>query len=490
MQHSYAVLADHIKAAIRTHEYRVGDRLPSVRELAAAQGVSVSTATRCYRLLEHEGYAQARYKSGMYVADWKALRQARAAPETAPPPAPAGVEYDMLASLQHRMTQLYALTAQPLPLALHLASAAPEWYPCETLARIAQRLLRENPRLLGAYPSGTGLPAFKHEVLRHLAACGIDADPRDLLITNGATEAMQIALRAVARPGDTVIVESPVYFGLLQTIEHLGLRALEVPCVPGQGMSLEALEYALEHHGGVRAVVAMPSFQNPLGACMSEAAKRRLLKIVQRHDIALIEDDVFGDLGSAAERPPAVKAWDRDGRVIYCGSCSKSMAPGFRLGWVLGGRHQRQLESLKIGSSLAAPLLEQQVLADYMKSGRLPAHLRRLRTQLAQAAASARACAQRHFPQGTRVLGPEGGWWLWLELPEPADTLALLRVAVSQGIAYTPGALFSAAGKHGHCLRLNVARPWSAEMAAGLERLGQAARLAATRNQAASACRA
>ena len=141
----------------------------------------------------------------------------------------------MLASLQHRMTQLYALTAQPLPLALHLASAAPEWYPCETLARIAQRLLRENPRLLGAYPSGTGLPAFKHEVLRHLAACGIDADPRDLLITNGATEAMQIALRAVARPGDTVIVESPVYFGLLQTIEHLGLRALEVPCVPGQG---------------------------------------------------------------------------------------------------------------------------------------------------------------------------------------------------------------------------------------------------------------
>ena len=253
MQHSYAVLADHIKAAIRTHEYRVGDRLPSVRELAAAQGVSVSTATRCYRLLEHEGYAQARYKSGMYVADWKALRQARAAPETAPPPAPAGVEYDMLASLQHRMTQLYALTAQPLPLALHLASAAPEWYPCETLARIAQRLLRENPRLLGAYPSGTGLPAFKHEVLRHLAACGIDADPRDLLITNGATEAMQIALRAVARPGDTVIVESPVYFGLLQTIEHPGLRALEVPCVPGQGMSLEALEYALEHHGGVRA---------------------------------------------------------------------------------------------------------------------------------------------------------------------------------------------------------------------------------------------
>ena len=387
------------------------------------------------------------------------------------------------------MTQLYALTAQPLPLALHLASAAPEWYPCETLARIAQRLLRENPRLLGAYPSGTGLPAFKHEVLRHLAACGIDADPRDLLITNGATEAMQIALRAgsparryrhrriarVLRPAPDHRTPGPARAGS-------SLRARP-------GMSLEALEYALEHHGGVRAVVAIPSFQNPLGACMSEAAKRRLLKIVQRHGIALIEDDVFGDLGSAAERPPAVKPGIATAGSSIADRAARA-APGFRLGWVLGGRHQRQLESLKIGSSLAAPLLEQRVLADYMKSGRLPAHLRRLRTQLAQAAASARACAQRHFPQGTRVLGPEGGWWLWLELPEPADTLALLRDAVSQGIAYTPGALFSAAGKHGHCLRLNVARPWSTEMAAGLERLGLAARLAATRNQAAPARRA
>ena len=197
----------------------------------------------------------------------------------------------------------------------------------------------------------------------------------------------------------------------------------------------------------------------------------------------LDRDDVFGDLGSAAERPPAVKAWDRDGRVIYCGSCSKSMAPGFRLGWVLGGRHQRQLESLKIGSSLAAPLLEQQVLADYMKSGRLPAHLRRLRT-------SWRRPPPRRAPARSGIFPRARGCWARRRLVAVAGTaragrhLALLRVAVSQGIAYTPGALFSAAGKHGHCLRLNVARPWSAEMAAGLERLGPA-RLAATRNQAA-----
>ncbi|MCG2600980.1 MAG: PLP-dependent aminotransferase family protein, partial [Achromobacter sp.] len=218
------------------------------------------------------------------------------------------------------------------------------------------------------------------------------------------------------------------------------------------------------------------TFQNPLGDCMPDAAKQRLLKIAQRHDLTVIEDDAFGDLGHKTERPPAIKAWDRDGRVIYCGSCGKSMAPAFRLGWVLGGKRHRQLESLKVSNSLAAPLLEQQVLADYMKSGKLPAHLRKLRTRLAAVVPPARDSVRQHFPAGTRVSGPEGGWWLWLELPEPIDTLSLLRTAVRQGISYTPGALFSASGKYGNCLRLNIARPWTPPLAAGLRALGQAMR--------------
>ena len=197
MQHSYAVLADHIRR--HPHPRVPRGRPPALRARTGRRAsVSVSTATRCYRLLEHEGYAQARYKSGMYVADWKALRQARAAPRRAARAGRRRVRHAGLAAAPN--DPALRADGQPLPLALHLASAAPEWYPCETLARIAQRLLRENPRLLGAYPSGTGLPAFKHEVLRHLAACGIDADPRDLLITNGATEAMQIALRAWPGP--------------------------------------------------------------------------------------------------------------------------------------------------------------------------------------------------------------------------------------------------------------------------------------------------
>ena len=481
MQHSYMHLAQGLMDDIKANRYAIGERLPSVREYAAVQGVSASTTTRCYRYLESMGLVQARSKSGMFVADWKALqpqrraadKQARAAIQRPP------VEYDKLVSLQHRMTELYSLTAQPLHLGLHLANASPEWYACEALARIGQRQLRSNPLAIGAYPTGTGLPAFKTQLVQHLALCGVDLQPEELLVTNGSTEALSVALRAVAQPGDAVIVESPVYFGLLQMLENLGLKAVEVPCVPGSGISLEALEYALEHHPGVRAVVAMPNFQNPLGCTMPEKNKKRLLKLVEQHDIALIEDDVFGDLSHAQtldhERPQPVKAWDRHGRVIYCGSCSKSVAPAFRVGWIAGGRYQARIESLKLSNSLVTPLFDQAVLAEFMQAGGLPLHLRKLRAHLASNVPLAVAAVRKYFPTGTQVVSPAGGWWLWIALPEHVDTLVLLRLAVAKGIAFTPGALFSASSKFGHFLRLNVARPWGREMEQGIKTLGKLA---------------
>ncbi len=477
MQHSYLELAQLLRQAIEGAHYACGDRLPSVRDTALKHGVSVSTVMRCFRHLETQGLVEARPKSGMYVADWKGRAAARIAATAFPtaaviPP----VEYGKLVSLQHRMGELYSLTSQPLQLGLHLASAAPGWYPCEALAKSGQRLLRSDPLSLGTYPTGTGLPALKEALLHWLARVGVDLKPAELLITNGSTEALSVALRALARPGDAVIVESPVYFGLLQMIEHLGMRAIEVPCVPGVGLSLEALEYALEHQPGVRAVVAMPNFQNPLGCTMSEKNKRRLLRLVEQHDIALIEDDVFGDLSPTPERPQPVKAWDRQGRVIYCGSCSKSVAPGLRLGWVAGGRYQSHIESIKLSSSLVTPLLEQAILAGYLQSGALPLHLRQLRERLGVNVPLARQVVLDNFPVGTEVVSTAGGWWLWLALPDTVDTLALLRLSVAQGIAFTPGAMFSCGAKFSHCLRVNIARPWGRDMETGLQTLGHLTR--------------
>lgn len=228
MPHTYRQIARTLQADIEAGRYASGEKLPSVRQLAQRMGVSMSSVTRCYRHLEALGYVTARLKSGMYVADWKAVASPlHAAAATRPADLPA-LEFRKLASVQDRLSQLHALTAQPLRLDLHLANATPAWYPCEALARMGQRLLRSQPELLGHYPTGTGLPALKLELLRHLGRCGLDLTADDLLITHGGTEAMQLALRAVTQPGDTVVVESPVYFGLLQVVEGLGLKALEV----------------------------------------------------------------------------------------------------------------------------------------------------------------------------------------------------------------------------------------------------------------------
>lgn len=479
MPHSYLALARQLKADIRRQRLAVGERLPSVRALAQAHGLSVDTVQRCHRHLEHEGYVQTRAKSGTYVADWKALQRVRQAGAEAPaaPVAPP-VQFDLLPSLQHRLTQLHALTAQPLRWPLHLADAEPAWYPCEALARAGQRQLRRDPLALGAYATGTGLPALKQALVAHLARSGVDLAPADLLVTSGATESLQLALRALTRPGDAVAVASPVYFGILQMAEQLGLRTLEIPSVAGQGMSLEALDYALTQHGGVRAVVAMPSLHNPLGCGMSDAAKRRLLALVEQHGTTLVEDDAFGDLAPGPERPRPVKAWDRGGRVVHCGSANKALAPALRVGWVAGGRLHRQIEALKLSSTLSPPVFEQAVLAEFMASGGLPAHLRRLRERLAATAAPARVAVAEHFPAGTRVSGPAAGWWLWIELPVPVDTAALLPVAVAHGISFTPGALFSASGRFGHHLRLNIARPWGRPLEQGIRTLAGLVRAA------------
>lgn len=483
LQHSYLQLAQQLRHDITRRRYAPGERLPSVRALAAAQGVSVDTVVRCYRHLEALGTVQARHKSGMYVAEpppagrtpaVAAVAAAAKADNRPAPPPP--VELDRLVSLEHRMTQLYALTTQqPLQWGLHLANAAPAWYPTAALARIAQRLLRSQPEMLGTYPTGSGLPALRSELAAWMAGYGLDLQPQELMVTHGSTEALNVALRAVARPGDAVVVESPVYFGLLQVLGNLGLRAIELPCTPSEGMGLEALEYVLEHESGVRAVVVMPNFQNPLGHTMPERNKRRLLRLVEQHDLALIEDDVFGDLSHTAHRPQPVKAWDRHGRVIYCGSSSKSLAPAFRLGWASGGRWHARMESLKLSTSLAAPWLEQAVLAEFLRTGGLQPHLRKLRERLAQTTPRAADAVQRHFPAGTRVHSPAGGWWLWLELPQAVDALALLRLAVGQGIAFTPGVLFSTTAKYAHYLRLNIARPWTRELEQAVRVLGQLA---------------
>jgi DNA-binding transcriptional MocR family regulator len=292
------------------------------------------------------------------------------------------------------------------------------------------------------------------------------------VITAGETQAMRLALQATCRAGDVVAVESPAYFGVLLQLESLGLRALEIPTDPRAGMDVGALAAAIERYRPA-AVVASPTVQNPLGASLSIEAKQALVDLVTRTDTPLIEDDVYGDLGAGDPRPPACKAFDAAGIVLHCSSVSKTLAPGWRIGWIAAGRfHERVLQARLQESLAGAPLLEA-ALAEFLSGGDYDRHLRRFRPKIEGAIRAIASRVEASFPKGVRLSRPEAGFLLWVELPSSIDALDVHRRALAEGISVSPGQLFSPQSSFGHHLRLNCANEPTASLLRAIDRIGE-----------------
>lgn len=463
----YQDIARLLQARLDAGEFPPGGKLPSVRQLAAHHGVNSLTALAAYRWLEQKQRVVARPRAGFYAA-----LPARAAGQ---PPARALPSPATLVDVDSRMSQLVALSASDVAVQLHMAEAHHSLYPAADLARRLQQTLLRQPELIGAY-----LPAAQHERLclklqQMAASWQLAVTPDEILFCNGITEGISLALRHLTRPGDTVAVETPVYFGLLQTLAALGLKALEIPCTPDAGLSLEALEFALRYGPPVRCLVTVTNYQNPTGALMPDDNKKRLLALARRHGVSIIEDDVFGELYFGKRRPTPLKAWDRDGDVIYCASFTKSLAPSFRLGWLSGGRHHAALERLRASSSLVSPALLLGTLADLLASGDYARISQRLRARLAEQMERVADAVLAAFPRGTRLRRPQGGLLLWVEGPEGLDSGRLLEAALKESISFAPGMLFSAEPRFRHCLRLNFGQPWDAAQQAAIARLGRLA---------------
>lgn len=448
---------------------RVGEKLPSVRELQRQRGVSQATVLHAYYQLEHRGYIDSRPRSGYFVGTrWKQLPRA---PQVSRPPArsvPVKVSdlvFDILDGTRRRdLLPLGSAFPSPLLFPLDKLGAA--------LARSARRL--DPWATVADLPPGSW--ELRRQIARRYLAAGVKVDVDDILVTNGAMEALNLGLQAVTKPGDVVAVESPAFYAALQAIERLGLRALEVPTDPREGIDLDALRKALQTRR-VRACWLMTTFQNPLGALMPEARKRELVELLARHGVPLIEDDVYAELHHGEQSPRPAKAWDRDGLVLHCGSFSKSLAPGYRIGWVAAGRHAREVARLKLTTSLATSMPAQEALAEYLRGATYETHLRRLRRALKGQKDAMRAAIAEHFPRGTRIGDPAGGYFLWVELPRGFETLPLQQRAMQAGIGVSPGPMFSADGtRFRNALRLNCGHPWTAELEAGIATLGRIAR--------------
>jgi DNA-binding transcriptional MocR family regulator len=302
------------------------------------------------------------------------------------------------------------------------------------------------------------------------AGCGFAAE--DVVITCGAMEAVNLSLRAVAKPGDVIAVESPSYFGILGSIASLGMKIVEIPTHPQEGMDLDRLESAIRKHR-VKACVVMPNCHNPLGYVMPDTNKKALADLTARLNVAVIEDDVYGDLAYETPRPRTVKSFDKKDLVLLCSSFSKTLPPGYRVGWVAAGRFHADVERLKFLSTVATSTLSQLAVADFLASGGYDRHVKRLGAVFAGRVDLARQAVARYFPEGTRISRPAGGLLLWIEMPPKTDALKLYQAALAERIAILPGKIFSPSNRFRNHIRINCGHAWSETHERALLKLGR-----------------
>ncbi|HHT7463114.1 TPA: PLP-dependent aminotransferase family protein [Raoultella ornithinolytica] len=459
----YRRIAELLRLTLTSGALRTGDRIISARKLAEREQVSLPTALEALRYLEAEGLIIARPRSGYFVHQ---IISAGERPGTASLPVPVPVTMSAIAR-----SLFGSAEARLVPLGAALPD--PAWLPVDTL----QRALQTAGRRLDARGQSYSLPPGRADLRRKIAAraaqWGALFSADDLIITAGATQALRLALRAVCQPGDAVAIEQPAYFGTLLLLEDLGLKALQIPTDPVEGLLLAPLEEALQRHRPA-AVLASPTVQNPLGASMPVARKRDLVALLAGMGIPLIEDDVYGDLAGDAQRPPACKAFDRCGNVIYCSSLSKTLAPGWRIGWIAAGRyHSTVLQARMAGEWAGAPLIEA-AASELLASGDYDRHLRQLKLRIAQGMQAIIAQVETSFPPGTRVAAPEAGFLIWVKLPSKIDALEVHRRALALGIGVSPGPLFSpGAAELQNFLRLNGANEPTRHLLKAVEQLGR-----------------
>ncbi|MBV2164727.1 MAG: PLP-dependent aminotransferase family protein [Comamonas sp.] len=459
----YQAFAEHTAQLIADGVLRPGERLPSVRQACKAHAISQATVTQAYHLLESRGLVEARPKSGYFVR----AQLGRKLPQP-PLPSQAGGSTDLAVS--DFIFQILTSVRDPSITPLGSIFPDPQLFPLDKLGRFLAAAARKFDPLAAI----TDLPPGNEELRRQLAlrylAHGASVSPQEIVITAGAMEGLSLCLQALTRPGDLVAIESPTFYAGLQACERLGLKVIEIPSHPRDGVSLDALADALRRHP-VKACLFSLNFANPTGAQVSDANKQALLDLLRQHQVPLIEDDVYGELYFGTDAPLPSKALDTDGLVLHVSSFSKCLAPGYRLGWVAAGRFAQQVQRQKYSTSLATAAPIQAALADYLKYGSFDNHLRHLRTKLMAQKAQLVAGIEKHLPAPFAMTQPGGGYFLWLSLPG-TDTLQVHQEALAQGISIAPGPIFSAQRAFTDCLRLNFGYPPTPRHEAALQALG------------------
>ncbi len=462
----YEKVAFNIQAMIEKETYRAGEKIPSIRNLSRLMHVSINTVMEAYAYLENVGLIEARPQSGYYVS--KRLGA-------------VGIKGENKKIIEDIAPNSVTFADIPLQIMRNLHNASlvplgggspnPQLLPIDKLNKMLSSQSRRFRIQNISYAAAAGMKKLRMQIAKRSLTYGCNLAPEDIIITSGCIEAVTLALQATCRPGDTVAIASPVFYTFLHSIQWMGLKVLEIPATPQEGINLDVLRYALNQNP-IHACIFISNFNNPVGSLMTDDKKRELVTLLAKYNIPLIEDDVYGDLSFGPDRPSAAKAYDEKGSVLYCSSFSKTLAPGYRVGWIVPGKYRERVEQLKSILNVATASPTQLAVAEFLTNGGYDQHLRKLRRTYARQTAFVCSAVKRYFPWGTRITHPEGGFILWVEMPDDVDSLKLYEAALQNGISIAPGIIFSTTGdKYNNCIRLNAAY-WSEEVEQALETLG------------------
>ncbi|MCF3098341.1 PLP-dependent aminotransferase family protein [Aeromonas australiensis] len=457
----YQQLADRLQSQIDDGIWQPGERIPSIRQSCKTHGLSPMTVLQAYQLLESQGRILARPQSGYYV---------KAASPQVLQHTPSQTHYSGSVDINDLVFEVLQASKSRDLVPLGMSVADPTLFPHPQLGRALASCMRKLDPFSTVADLPPGNEALRRAIAQRYASDGVAVNPQEIIITTGAMEALSLSLQVLTEPGDWVVVESPTFYGALQAIERLKLKAVEIPVIPGVGIDLALLEDALTRIP-VKACWLMGNVQHPLGHTMPDSHKARLMVLLNLYAVPLVEDDVYAEVYFGRERPKPIKHWDRRGDSLLCSSFSKCLAPGFRVGWVVAGPHAERVQRLQLMSTLSTNVPSQLALAEMLRQGGVDAHFRRLRHTLAQRQQQMRAALQRLLPGEVQISSPDGGYFLWLALPAHFDSRALHAKALGSGFSVAPGALFSSQGQHNHCLRLNSSHPWSEQLEQALTRL-------------------
>ena len=465
--HLYMQVADGLEKMIGEDVLKIGDKLPSVRVLSDEYGISMGTAFQAYYHLEGKGLIESRPKSGYYVR----FNQKRF------PALPKMIQVTPLShdvSVKEMIASIYSDIASHSDKIINFAIAAPDasLLPTAKINKSVVQALRNSKDSCIGYEHTQGNIDLRKQVAKLSFNWGGKVKPDEVVITGGCLEAMTLCIKAVTQPGDTVAVESPNYFGIFQALESMGLKVVEISSSPVTGLDLDSFQQALKKFT-IKACVVIPNFNNPLGGCMPDENKKKLVELITKNNIPLIEDDIYGELYFGKNRPRTCKYYDTKGLVMHCSSLSKSLSPGYRIGWVMPGKYLEQVKQIKRIHNISSPTLTQAAIAHYLQHGRYEYHLKNMRRALHTQCLRYLQAIIDYFPEDTKVSRPHGGFILWVELNKKINTFKLRIEAMKHHISIVPGKIFSASSNYNNCIRISFGKPWDDEADYGLMMLGK-----------------